>query len=330
MPGSGDPSSSSQSCLLAHAALRRGAALEAEADARQALEAAEAHGFEHARLYALAYLAQAALVRGQAKAAALAIEQSGFGDHIPDTAHLHFLLEARARVRAHQGDTKGAVSDFLELGRRFASVGGQNPAFLSWRSQAALALRQLDEDVEARRLAGEEVELAQRWGASGSLGHALRVAGLAEGGQCGLDLLSQAVDVLEDSPAVLVRAEALTDFGAALRRANRRAEARDPLLRGQALARQCGATELEKRAHDELLATGARLRRTAVSGVQSLTPSERRVAMMAAEGMPNRELAQSLFVTEKTVEMHLSNAYRKLGIASRTRSADVLAAEDEP
>ena len=318
------------SCLLAHAALRRGAVLEAEADARQALEAAEAHGFEHARLYALSYLAQAALLRGHAKEAALAIEQAGFGDHIPDTAHLHFLLEARARVRAHQGDTQGAASDFLELGRRFSSVGGRNPAFLSWRSQAALALRQLGDDAEARRLAVEEVELAQRWGAGGALGHALRVAGLAEGGQCGLDLLRQAVDVLEGSPAVLVRAEALTDFGAALRRGNRRAEARDPLHRGQALARQCGAAELEKRAHDELLATGARPRRTAVSGVQSLTPSEHRVATMAAEGMPNRELAQALFVTEKTVEMHLSNAYRKLGISSRTRLADALTAEAEP
>ena len=94
---------------------------------------------------------------------------------------------------------------------------------------------------------------------------------------------------------------------------------------GQALARQCGAAELEKRAHDELLATGARPRRTAVSGVQSLTPSERRVATMAAEGMTNREIAQALFVTEKTVEMHLGNAYRKLGISSRTRLADVLA-----
>ncbi len=315
------------SCLLAHSALRRGALSEAEADARQALEAAEAHGFEHARLYALAYLTQALLLRGQAAEAACAMEQSGLGEHIPDTAHLHFLLEARARLRGRQGQIRGAVADFLELGRRFASVGGRNPAFLAWRSQAALALRELGEEAEAKRLAVEEVELARGWGARGSLGQALRVAGLTEGGPGGLDLLRQAVDVLDGSPALLARGQALTDLGAALRRANRRAEAREPLHHGQALARECGAAELEKRAHDELFATGARPRRAAVSGVRSLTPSEHRVATMAAEGMTNREIAQALFVTEKTVEMHLSNAYRKLSITSRSRLADVLAAE---
>ena len=66
-----------------------------------------------------------------------------------------------------------------------------------------------------------------------------------------------------------------------------------------------------------LLATGARPRRLVLSGLEALTPSERRVAEMAADGLSNRDIAQALFVTPKTVEVHLSNAYRKLDIHSR-------------
>ena len=74
---------------------------------------------------------------------------------------------------------------------------------------------------------------------------------------------------------------------------------------------------------DLLRAAGARPRRTALSGVDSLTPSERRVAQMAAEGMINREIAQSLFVTEKTVETHLGNTCAKLKVRSRTELSSV-------
>ena len=67
-----------------------------------------------------------------------------------------------------------------------------------------------------------------------------------------------------------------------------------------------------------------RPRREALSGVDSLTPSERRVADLAAAGRTNRDVAQELFVTPKTVEVHLSNAYRKLGIRSRRELAGAL------
>ena len=84
-------------------------------------------------------------------------------------------------------------------------------------------------------------------------------------------------------------------------------------------AQRLGATLLAERAHEELVATGARPRRLVVSGVDALTPSERRVAAMAAEGLSNRDIAQALFITLRTVEMHLSNAFRKLGISTRTQ-----------
>jgi DNA-binding CsgD family transcriptional regulator len=131
-------------------------------------------------------------------------------------------------------------------------------------------------------------------------------------------LLREAVDVLEDSYGVLELARSLIDLGAAVRLAANPSEARALLARGQELAAFCAATALVDRARDELRAAGARPRRIAVSGIDALTPSERRVARMAADGMINREIAQSLFVTEKTVETHLRNTYAKLNVRSRT------------
>jgi DNA-binding CsgD family transcriptional regulator len=201
----------------------------------------------------------------------------------------------------------------------FEELGGHNPAFLAWRSHAALALLALGRQDEAWPLALEELELARIWGAPRALGAALRVAGLVEGGQRGLVHLEEAVDVLAQSPAKLEHAKARTELGAALRRSKRRSEARDQLRHAVELATICGAARLTARAETELLATGARPRRIALRGPESLTPSERRVAQMAAEGPTNREIAQALFVTPKTVEVHLSSVYRKLGISSRSQ-----------
>ena len=194
----------------------------------------------------------------------------------------------------------------------------RNPGRSPWRASAALALTSLGERDEAIRIALEEIELARRFEVPRELGIALRAAGLAEGGDRGVELLAEAVEVLEDVPALLEHARALTDLGAALRRGGRRSDAREPLRRGLELAHRCGATALAERAHAELLATGARPRRAVVTGLEALTASERRVANMAAEGLTNREIAQALFVTEKTIEWHLGQAYRKLEIASRS------------
>ena len=152
---------------------------------------------------------------------------------------------------------------------------------------------------------------------------ALHARGLAEQRE-GLELLREAVDVLASSPARLDHARALVDYGAALRRAGKRAEAREPLRLGMEAARLCGSPVLVKRAHTELLTAGARPRRLMFSGLESLTASERRVAELAAAGQSNREIAQALFVTVKTVEHHLSRAYNKLGIGSREQLPAVL------
>ncbi len=264
--------------------------------------------------------------QGKLDEAAAALARTGIGQSLPDDdSRLLYFPDIRARLRLLNGDLVGGLEEMLDTGRSFEAVGSRNPALIAWRSPAALALLQLGEQDEAGRLTSEELELARTWGTPRALGAALRAAGLVEGGQQGLALLREAVEVLTDSPAKLEQAKARTELGAALRRANRRSEAREQLRHALELATICGATSLAARAESELLATGARPRRIALSGVESLTPSERRVAEMAAEGPTNREIAQALFVTQRTVEVHLTSIYRKLAISSRAQLAAALA-----
>jgi DNA-binding CsgD family transcriptional regulator len=85
-----------------------------------------------------------------------------------------------------------------------------------------------------------------------------------------------------------------------------------------------GAVPLADRARAELRATGARPRRAAHSGAAALTPTELRVAQLAAEGLTSNQIAQALFVTPKTIATHLAHTYRKLGIDSRRRLGEAL------
>jgi DNA-binding CsgD family transcriptional regulator len=304
----------------------RGDLGDAEVDARDALAAGRAWATS-ARFagHAAAFLADTLMEQGKLAEAAAALDEALSSETLPDSVRQLFLGDSTARLRILRGDLAGGVEDLLDAGRRFEEVGSHNPAFIAWRSSAALALLQLGERDEAGRMAEEELELARIWGAPRPLGAALRAAGVIEGGEQGLRLLEEAVQVLSESPAKLEHAKARTELGAALRRGNRRTAAREHLRHAVELATICGAVPLAARAEQELLATGARPRRIALSGVASLTPSERRVAEMAAEGPTNREIAQALFVTQRTVEVHLTSIYRKLGIRSRSQLAGALA-----
>ena len=194
--------------------------------------------------------------------------------------------------------------------------GVRTPAHSTWRSDAVRLLTTLDRIDEALALAEEDVARARRFGEPRALGMALRSAGLASKD---LERLSESVAVLRASPARLELALSLFELGAALRRGGRRADAREPLREAVDVAAECGATAVAARAHDELVAAGARPRRDPIESRSRLTASETRVAKMAAEGMTNREIAQALFLTEKTIEVHLTNTYRKLDIRSRSQ-----------
>ena len=216
--------------------------------------------------------------------------------------------------------------ELRSLGENISALRIGNSAFYDWRPYLALALHAVERRDEALACAIESLDRERVWNAPQDVGAALRTLGLIEGGASGEKLLREAVDVLEGAQWRLEHAKALVELGAALRRGNKRSEAREYLRRGVERAHRLGATALEERAQTELAATGARPRRLMLSGLDSLTPSERRVAEMAADNMTNKDIAQALFVTPKTVEVHLSSVYRKLQISSRAQVPEALTA----
>jgi len=233
-------------------------------------------------------------------------------------------LIARGRLRAAGRNLAAARGDLEDSLRRLEAYRWFLPAAHDARIALVPVLHALGDDAAALALADEALQVAQAEQSRRAIGGALRVRGLLEGGKSGLDLLRQAVDTLADSPSLLWRAEALVDYGAALRRSGQATAARPVLREGMELAFRCAARPLAVRAADELRAAGARPRRLAGTGVDALTATERRVAELAATGLGNKEIAQALFVTLRTVEMHLSNSYRKLEIHTRQELAKVL------
>jgi len=296
----------------------RGDLRAAVADLKEAIDLSLAHGTRLNWSYNIGFLAYALLEHGEADEAARVIDRGGFPEELPlDQVHLVWFRLHRARVRIATGSPERGVEELRQVGQTVQLLPFDNPGTAPWRSWAAEGLRLLDRNDEARELAADELAITRRWGDPHTIGAALRVLGLVEGGTAGIGLLREAVEVLAGSQARLAHTRALVDLGAALRRANRRAEACKFLRAGVDLAREVGAFGLAERANDEIAAAGARPRKVRRTGLDALTASERRVAQLAAAGMSNKEVAQTLFVTIKTVEVHLSNAYRKLDINSR-------------
>ncbi len=311
----------------AWALCRMGELADAEAQARWALERATG-------IYALDSLAH--LIEILIERDALDEADAELARQAPPMASHSIMaatyLMARGQLRAAQGRNEDALADYLACGQRCEPL-GIALALYHWRSGAALAYASLGHDGEARRLAGAEVAIARSFGRPRALGVALRSAGVVEGllrgtaadGTAGLPSLEEAVLVLEGSQAPVELARALTDYGAALRRAGQRTAARGQLERGLDLAHRWGARRIASQARAELVAGGAKPRRDAITGRDALTASELRVARMAAAGRTNREIAQALFITTKTASAHLSRVYRKLDITRRDQLAQALA-----
>jgi DNA-binding CsgD family transcriptional regulator len=302
---------------------QRGQLGEAEDLLKTALREVKLYGYTAGAIhYWRAFLAQTLLERGDTSGARRALERAPHPKDRSFAAHSWLLSDLRLLVA--EGHAQEALEAAAELERRFAWI--VNPAAGPWRSLKAEALDLLERRAEALALAEAELELARGFGAPGPVGRALRVLGTLER-EAGLDHLRAALAVLPDSSARLEHAKGLAALGAALRRAGSRAEAREPLREALDQAERCGAGALAEQAREELSATGARPRSAVRHGVDALTASELRVARMAGEGLTNREIAQALFVTLRTVEMHLTHAYQKLDISSRTELSDALGTE---
>jgi DNA-binding CsgD family transcriptional regulator len=229
---------------------------------------------------------------------------------------------ARGRLRIAQGRLREGVGDLLWCGERLEALGLVWPS--DWRIHAALALASLDDKGPAAKLAHDQLETARRVGSPGPLGASLRIAALLTEEDERLGLLEESVAVLERSQSRLELAHALVDLGSELSRRSRRREGRDAQRRAIKIADECGALVLAERARADLQAGPGRRARTELTGRSALTAAEWRVCREAAEGRTNRDIAQALFVTEKTVERHLSSAYQKLGIRSRFQVATAI------
>lgn len=299
------------------AALSQGWSLYHQGRITAALAAAETVRAKHrSDPVARGLIAACRLAQGRLGEAEAALPRISDGDGIQDF-DVPALLDVRAQLRLEQLRPADAVADALEAGRLSrGSWGVMGPGVVAWRSTAALAQLALGNSERARGLAGEELDLARERGLTRVVIRDLRVLAFAAKGARVLDLLAEAVKIGRAAPPRLEYMNALVDLGAATRRANQRTAARHPLRVGLDLAERGGAGALVRRARDELGATGARSRRVMLTGVQALTPSERRVADLAASGLTTRQIAQVLFVTPKTVEFHLRHVYRKLDIPS--------------
>jgi DNA-binding CsgD family transcriptional regulator len=307
--------------LRCQALLRRGRLVRAEAEALAALAAVDARAATRPML--LASVLSAMVERADPTTwEAFLVEQRIDGDlgDSPDPAP---LLLSRARMRLALGDARAALRDLDDLRRRDERSGLDNPWTPS-RAYRALAHLQLGEREEAAGLAADELTRAGRWGTPSALGGALRTMASVQGGDEAIELLRAAVTALDHSPARYELACSLAELGAALRRAGRFGEARQPLRRALEIADKCGAARLARATRDELVVIGARPRRAARRGCHPLTPRERRIAQLAAEGQANRDIAQALFMTVRMVETHLSHVYAKLDVLSPDRLAAAL------
>jgi len=302
----------------------RGELAEAEHDLRESLQLQLITSFGTAEPVALGWLAEVLLDQGRLTEAETTLRQANIPTHLPRTGLLFYPLHAKARLLRARGDYGAAFATACAAGDRLADHGGRNPAVVAWRSEAALSLHAMGHDAEARTHAREELELARAFRAAHAIGHALRVLGLITPFPSGLDHLEEATQTLRKTSAHLELAKSLADLGAGLRRSGQRSAARSCLTEAIELAHRCGAQRLTDRMATELRIAGWRPRNPTTVGPKSLTPSERRVAELAAAGHANRDIAQLLFETIKTVEVHLSSTYRKLGITSRRQLAEHL------
>ena len=295
----------------------RGRITEAAADAQAAVDRLNWRWHAHPQR-ALAALLHCMVERDELDEAFRLIEQAEQKLPVSTSPVMDaFLGLARGRVHLRSRDLDGARRNLDAVTDAARQYGAFNPVALPYRSLAGVIAHLSGDQEQARALIDEEVRLAQLFEVPIGLGVALRRRAITETGEQALETLEQAVGALEGTDAKLELARAHGAFGRTLRRTGQRVRARSHLMTGLDLAHRGGATAFEAELRDELTAVGARPRRPAVTGVESLTPTELRVAQLAAEGLSNREIAELIFVSRSTIAWHLRNVFRKLQVESR-------------
>jgi DNA-binding CsgD family transcriptional regulator len=300
---------------------RRGALTAALADQEAAARSGIDAGWGGAIGWVAGLGAEIQLDLGDYPAARMALRRAA--QCPPDSMDAALVSHARARLALADRDPITALAAARDAGQHLERTYRiDHPGLLSWRVTAALAAHHLGGHAEAQQLAAETLDRARSTGIAAHVGVALRITGLVARPAADTATLAEAAELLAQTPAALEHARALVELGSALRRAGRREASRGPLRDGLGLADRLRARPLAERARAQLVAAGARPRQSATAGIGALTPAERRVALLALHGEGNAAIAQILFVTMKTVETHLSRAYRKLGISGRGQLLD--------
>jgi DNA-binding CsgD family transcriptional regulator/tetratricopeptide (TPR) repeat protein len=302
--------------------LRAGRLGAAMADAGAAIESVEG-SVPVQTLVASGALAGAQIAAGDLGAAAATLAAVPTSDIRPDTHVGAVVLEAFARLRLAQARWQATIEACDACAAWEMQFGVQHGGWITWRAFAAQAHAALGDTKTARALADEGVALARKYGVPRTLGLSLQGAGLVA--RDGVPLLEEAVRVLTAGGVQAEAAAAQRDLGLAQIVAGDVDAARETLDAALMAAEVVGAVPVAQTARDALVSLGARPRRRSVAGADALTPAERRVAELAAAGQSNRDVAEGLFLTLKTVENHLTSVYRKLGIGSRAQLADRLA-----
>jgi DNA-binding CsgD family transcriptional regulator len=228
----------------------------------------------------------------------------------------HEMLLVRGRARLLLNDPEGGLSHLLRCGRSLTDAGIRSPMLAPWWLDAAVILTDQKRHSEALALVEAQDEAITRWGTPESIGLGMLARGVATPGRRGPQLMAEAAERLAASPARLSQLRAELLVGGALLRSGEDAAARRHLRRAVDLAVRCGNTASVSLANELLIAAGGRIRKRGGPS-DLLTSAERRVVEQATAGASNREIAEALFVTLRTVETHLSNVYRKLGVSSR-------------
>jgi DNA-binding CsgD family transcriptional regulator/tetratricopeptide (TPR) repeat protein len=300
--------------LILHA---RGRLDEAAADAQAALDRHSETGNVHAHT-AAAILAHCMIDRGDLDQAGQSLGYANV-DALEAPFVKAYYWVASCRLHLARGDVRAAASVVAKVRMLLGSErdGNLNPTLLPWRSMAAIAAHQSGDDPACRRFFDEEIELSQSFGVPIALGAALRRRASTEPIAQSVRSYEMAVEALEGTEASLQLGRAHVGLGRCLTRRGDLSAARRHLAVALDLAHRCGATVLIADVRRELTTAGGRPRRLALTGKDSLTPTEARIARLAVQGMAARDIAERLFVSRNTVSWHLRNVYRKLNVESR-------------
>ncbi|GGY19430.1 hypothetical protein GCM10010326_10530 [Streptomyces xanthochromogenes] len=299
--------------LLGYIKFHRGRLSEAEDLVHSGLRIADRVGHQvPAQWFALGILIEILLARGRVQDAQELSDAYNYGQVVPNAVVYPDSETVYSELLIARGLRTDAEARLRAVGRRLEPRGMRNPMWCPWRPLLAQTIAHTD-PVEAAAIAQEGVEIARRFGTPGAVGRALHAAAKVTSGADSLALMSEAVRQLEKSPAAYELAQALIDHGAMLSRAGLPQDAADLLMRGLESAALCGADALAARAREELAASGLRPLQLRAVDSDSLTSQEKAVAERAAQGWENRRIAEELGTKERTVELLLSGAFRKLG-----------------